>query len=159
MERLSLVTMPLDIGAIDAQIAKLQKLKELGSDPEMVELFSQFNKSVSEPEKVVPAAGPVDKVFPNMEILSAKRFVGVGVAIRQCVDAQPDWFTGYDITDTMRSNGFPFLAQNPNITVLDVLRGLVKKGVLEVRDQGGNSPKLYRRTRTESSSQGGQDEA
>lgn len=143
--------MPLDLVSIDAQIARLQKLRELAKDPELVKLLVQFatpsdsdstagSTAGEAPYTLQPTEAPI-----HDETVKAKRTRGaLTKAVREMVDLENDWFSGYDLTDRLRLAAFPFNAQNPNISVIDILRNMVKRGLLEVKPGVGSDPNLYR---------------
>lgn len=128
--------MPINIATIDAKIRKLQELKRLASDPEMLQILeSLVAPSANKPQAPQPNPRPGPRrgeqrnaVFRAMREISGR-------------------FTATDIVGVLKTNGFVFAAKSPSIAVNSILRKLVAKGELVVAVQGsGRAGNQYEQT-------------
>ena len=146
--------MALDVVWIDAQIARLQTLRTIATDPEMLKLMrlAEANgvdchvAALAAESIVVPRAADEARSVPTQK----PRKGTLTKAVAKAALAETDWFDGYALTEKLRGQGFVFTASNPSISVIDVLRTLWrKKKLLDMREGQGNSPNQYRPKRAE----------
>jgi len=142
--------MPLDVAAIEAEIAKLQKLREFAADPDFETLVARFARAEAKAPGEMSMAEPRTKDRPT-EIRAEQGPAPPPTrgTLKQTVThaalSEGDWFSGYDLTRKLREQGYPFAAKKPQIGILEILRGMVRDGLMEVQDGAGPSdPKLYR---------------
>ena len=141
--------MTLDVAWIDSQITRLQKLREIATDPEMMKLVALAELEVPPPPKAVSTDGPAATLSRASEVPPAKSQRGdLTKAVRDAAMRQTDWFSGYDLTKEMQQAGFPFASTRPSISVIDILRKLAAKDLLEVQEGAGNQPNKFRPKQT-----------
>src|SRR5947208_1040485 len=118
--------MTLDIAWIDSQIARLQRLREIATDPEMMKLMKLAEANGSSAAATIQST--IDKVKTQAAIAIHKPQRGtLTKAVKDAALKETNWFTGYELTDKMQAQGFGFAAANPNISVIDVLRKMAAK--------------------------------
>jgi len=98
------------------------------------------HKAPAAPEDTAKLDAPLDSLATSQK---PKRG-DLRRAVEDAALRQSDWFTGYELTDRMKAEGFQFSAQNPNISVNDILRKLVAMGTLELEPGMGSNPNKYR---------------
>ena len=128
----------IDINKIDAQIRRLQELKRIASDPEMLMLL----------EGLVTKNGNVAPDSPNR--MTRKPIGGKDAllqATRQAISALPyKRFSASYLVEQMHKDGFQFTASNPTVAMNGVLRRLdLKKEIVMVRPASGRTAKEYER--------------
>ncbi len=145
----------LDLDAIEAQIARLQKLKEIASDPMMLRMIDDFRNDKPFPKPTENAVQSVSHP-DSTEAPDVLPMVPRGLLKKEVHDlalANAGWFSGYNLTDQLRQKGFPLVARNPTISVMDILRKMVRDGLLTMREGEGNTPNLFRVRQAESEPQ------
>jgi hypothetical protein len=118
--------MRLDTSRLDARIRKLQTLKELLSDPEMVtacmEMISGNGRTPLEPAKTQAKNTPGKRA-------ETKRGELMEVA-KKIADEIPGKFRSRDLLNKIKGNGYQFSAKKDDVAVAAVLKRLVKHGFL-----------------------------
>jgi len=159
--------MSLDAQWIESQIKletdklkRLEQLRQIAADPEMVRLLREAfaDEHASEPRQSPPERSKPTTASQASEGTGAPLIVDslVGAttdkvkrgtltqAVRRKAESLPTSFTGYELTDLMQRDGFVFAAKDPPISVIDVLRKLVRKGIIDKAHQGsGSQPDRY----------------
>jgi hypothetical protein len=127
----------LDTSSIEARIKKLQQLRELAEDPEMVEIFldlvgaSKVRKS-PEPAKTQAKNDAESKVAvtPRGELKEV---------VLKVLPSLPQPFNIRTVVDVVKGTGYWFQANDPFIAVGSVLKRLAKKGKVKRVPQEGDS--------------------
>ena len=129
----------IDIKKIDDRIKKLEMIKLLALDPEMVEIL----------EGVVTPNGSKPEVTarePQRNTMKPKRGEQ-RKAVLKAVSEMTGRFTAADIVTAMTESGFKFAAQTPTIAVNGALKNLVENGNLTIAVKGsGRAFHQYERT-------------
>jgi hypothetical protein len=119
----------MDIGEIIRQrIAKLKKLEELASDPEMADMMKEIGRAVAMEGAGVPASTPHEPDVPHAKppITAPIRSLGPKAAVRSTLHAfVGKQFTHNDVLAELRSKGYVFNAKNAPVTVSGILKRLV----------------------------------
>lgn len=139
--------MRIDLGKVEAQIRKLEDLKRIASDPEMLALLEtvlvngtsnsaiptiSIQRALSESPK-----GSKDKEAFRVDTVAPPHKKGsVLAAVRSAAISKTEPFDGYELTREMQSEGFQFVSKTPAFTVIDALRSLVRKGEIEIHRVG-----------------------
>ena len=131
--------MAIDIKKIDDKIKKLEMIRLLASDPEMVEIL----EGVVTPNGTGPRTAPVESQETAAKPKRGEQTEAVREAVSGMMSAR---FTSADIVEAMERADFRFVAQSPTIAVNGVLRKLVKNGTLTVAVKGsGRAGNQYER--------------
>jgi hypothetical protein len=135
---------------IDVKIRKLQQLRELASDPEMLSMLSSLVEGRTNGTAMSSIGGYSAKARSKLKktldtATTPKGVLKAGVV--NAIQKAPDTFSGYSLTDQMIKEGFPFTAANPATAVNDVLRVMLKKGHhIKIAKRGrGSSPTFFRK--------------
>ena len=138
--------MAIDIKKIDDRIQKLEMIKLLASDPEMVEIL----EGVVPPNGTEPQRDPPEE---SQDTTTPPRRGEQTQAVLRAVAQMSGQFTTADIVGVMELAGHVFAAQNPTIAVNGVLRKLVERNQLIIAVQGsGRAANRYERV-TQASAQ------
>jgi len=116
----------LDTSILEARIRKLQQLRELVDDPEMVEMFfkmvSKNGRTPSEPAKTLAKTNTSTRAeTPRGELFLASRRIAEGITGK---------FSGRDLLTQLTGNGYALAAKKPDVAIAGVLKRLVKHGFL-----------------------------
>jgi hypothetical protein len=142
--------MKIDLAKIDAQIKRLEEVRRIAADPELLSLLETVvvpNGVNGTPETNKPSADG----RPNSRRDPAAIFqAGTKVhAVAACALAQEKPFSGYDLAQIMIEGGYQFseTKATPGLAVTDILRlTLVGKGIVKIHRPGkGSEPTLYER--------------
>ena len=130
--------MAIDIKKIDERIKKLEMLKILALDPEMVELLEGV---------VTPNGTPMGGTPKEPQATASKPKRGdQRKAVLKAVSEITGRFKAADIVKAMTEANFEFAAQSPTIAVNGVLRKLVKSEDLTIAVEGsGRAGHQYER--------------
>lgn len=121
----------MDIGEIIRQrIAKLKKLEELASDPEMADMMKEIGRTVAMEgaRAVAPASTHHEPEVPQAAppITAPLHSLGPKAAVRSTLPAfVGKQFTHNDVLAELRSKGYVFNAKNAPVTVSGILKRLV----------------------------------
>jgi hypothetical protein len=129
--------MKIDLSKLDSQIRKLEELRRIASDPEMLALLDTVivKNGVSPVASSVPAAEPETVRKRKGEFQSA---------VRNVIEQYDKPFSGYSIARKMELDGYKFASSRPGIAVIEALKALIKKGIVRVfREGAGSEPTLY----------------
>lgn len=134
--------MAITTAKIDEQIRKLQELKKLVADPEMLPLL----------ESLLVQNGNGNAPAKHSHTYSRKR-VGRQLkrgnlveTVEKTIADMSGRLTAPMVARTMAHNGFKFASQKPKVAVNGVLRNLVKNGMLKIVVEGsGRAPNQYER--------------
>ena len=130
--------MAIDVKKIDDKIKKLEMLKLLASDPEMVELL----EGVVTPNETTSGGAPEETQATATKTKRGDQRKAVLKSISEMLGR----FSALDILEAMERGGFQFSAKSPIIAVNGVLRKLVKGGSLTVAVEGsGTKGHVYER--------------
>jgi hypothetical protein len=121
----------LNTSPLDTRIRKLEQLRELVADPEMVALFLEMvgisnGHKPQEPAKTAAKTNITRRQKTNRgEILEAAKKV---------LPALPANFTSRELTKAMKASGYAFTAKSETIAISGVLQRLSKKGLVKRTD-------------------------
>jgi hypothetical protein len=133
--------MRIDLEKVESQIRKLEELKRIASDPEMLSLLEglivQNGTSGNTRMPLFAPSAPIRESGQKGAVLDA---------VRQAALKQERAFSGYALARVMISEGYKFTAEKPGLAVTEALRRLIKKGVVTIYRSGrGSEPTLYER--------------
>jgi len=159
--------MPLDAKWIETQIKleseklkRLERLRQIASDPEMVSLLREAFSAEEIDDSSEPAPAERQKAAQDeapketQAQLIVDSLVGSTTSkvkrgtltdsVRLKAESIPTAFTGYELTELMQREGYVFTAKDPPISVIDILRKLVRRGILNKAQKGsGSQPDYY----------------
>jgi hypothetical protein len=132
----------LNTSPLDTRIRKLEQLRELVADPEMVALFLEM-VTVSNGHK---AQEPAKTAAKNNATKRQRTGRGeILTAAMKVIPALPASFSSKDLTKAMKASGYVFTAKSETIAISGVLKRLVKKNVLKrTDDQKSKQKATYR---------------
>lgn len=140
---------------IDQRITKLQRVRELLADPEMLALIREILiEDGAEPGPVAPAPSPIP-VQPPVPQSPAPPQEPADVNFRglmtqsayKCVLNMNQPFTGRELIEKMREAGYTFF-DHPEVSIHTPLKKLIKENVLEIVEEGvGRHATVYQRRR------------
>lgn len=143
--------MKIDLAKVESQIKKLEELRRIASDPELLSLLETVMVNGSTPPAALPqpilplVSTPAadSALLPPMRSAliapSSARKGQLQAAVRDAVLRTDRPFTGYVLARKMENEGYKFASNRPGIAVIDALRALVKKGVVRVYRKGSGS--------------------
>ena len=137
--------MEIDLGKIEAQIRKLEEVRRIASDPELLAMLEQVMVNGASPAPATPTIPVVTPEQPT-DPLSAFKTDSLVWNVAKHVLRQNGAFSGYQIASAMQAEGFQFNGRaKPGATVADIIRTvLIKKGRVRVYRRGsGTDPTLY----------------
>ncbi|MEO8100825.1 MAG: hypothetical protein ABI811_24225 [Acidobacteriota bacterium] len=142
--------MKIDLAKVESQIRKLEELRRIASDPELLSLLETVmvngaSSPIQSPPLIQPPVKHVEataSIRPFVFGNSRKGKKGVfQSAVRDAISRieidKP--FTGYVVARRMLSEGYKFAASKPGIAVIDALKAMIKKGEVRVFRKGGGS--------------------
>jgi len=143
--------MKIDLAKIDAQIKRLEEVRRIASDPDLLSLLETVvvtngvnGTSLHRPSEN-PPVGQQQRTDPLSKLQKGTKVH----AIAECALKQEKPFSGYDITKIMTEEGYQFPnGKTPTgVAVSDVLRlALLKKGIVRIHRAGkGKGPTLFER--------------
>jgi hypothetical protein len=135
---------------IDQRITKLNQVRELLADPEMLALIKEVvTEDGAEPtaSNLPPIQLPVPQT-PAEPPEPAWNFRGwMTQTAYQCVLKMNQPFTGRELIEKMREAGYTFFG-HPEVSIHTPLKKLIKENVLEIVEQGaGRHATVYQRRR------------
>jgi hypothetical protein len=127
---------PLDTSPLDARIRKLEQLRELVADPEMVALFLEMvangnGHKAQEPAKTAARSDAAKKGAAKRQKTGRGE---IETAAMKVIPALPAGFNSRDLVKAMKASGYAFTAKSEGIAISGVLKRLVKKEVLKRTD-------------------------
>lgn len=143
--------MKIDVTKIDAQMKKLEQLRRLAADPEMLALLETVMVNGNAPD----TRGPDSEMLAELTQPGPDRASPLGTlkegtmvyAVANAALRHEEPFSGYSLADSMIANGYQFRAgkTKPGLVVADIIRGvLVPKKILRVYRKGkGSDPTTY----------------
>ena len=140
--------MKLDLAKIDAQIEKLQSLKKIAADPELLGLLETLMLNGN---GVANGAAPIAVTDQTTAAISPRLRLKQGTVVRAVADnaaMQLENFTAYTLAEEMIREGYHFQGKTkPGVIVGDILRSvLIPKGIVRIVRKGkGSDPAVYRR--------------
>lgn len=130
--------MQLDLAKIDAQMKRLEELRRIASDKELLALLETV---------VVKNGHQVASETPMAKSPAPPRWKeGTVIAsIAQAASIMEGPFSGYQLAEKMKSQGFHFNSSKAGVYVSDVLRNtLEKRGAVRIFKKGhGSDPTFY----------------
>jgi hypothetical protein len=139
------MSVPINLGELDDQIQRLQKIRELMSDPHAVALMRELLAG----NGCLPAIAGASALAPAQQSGKGRarhrlKRGGQIRAIRKAIlgFGDKDLFTVASLGDALRGAGLNI----SNIAVGKVLRRMQGRGEIEVVEQGkGSAPNIYQR--------------
>jgi hypothetical protein len=150
--------MKIDLVKVNSQIQKLEELRRIASDPELLALLETVmvkGSNLNPPAAIRDFTAMPQTVPPSPERPSTRPSDGANAtakkgelqrAVREAIRAMDidKPFSGYLIARRMQNDGYKFASSKPGIAVIDALKALVNKGVVKVFMRGGGSqPTLF----------------
>jgi len=128
--------MKIDLAKVESQIKKLEELRRIASDPELLSLLEtvMVNGSTSLRQSNPPkntGDGSLPKITNKKGQFQA--------AVKDAIMRFDKPFSGYMVARKMQVDGYEFASSRPGIAVIDALKALVKKGFVRVYKPGGGS--------------------
>ena len=118
--------MKIDVSRLDAKIRKYQLLKELLSDPEMVnaclEIISSNGHKAPEPAKTEPKISSTARATTQRGELFE--------AAKQVADGLTGKFSSKELLNHIKGHGYALAAKREDVAIAGVLKRLVKHNVL-----------------------------
>jgi hypothetical protein len=131
--------MPFNIEKLDAEIRRLQMIRELANDPEAREALERFVTPNGHTEK--PAESALALEPPKLEAQPPKRTYGLMAKhALELLNSTPQ--SAQDIAAQMMAQGFEFTA-DPKTAISDVLRGLEQKKQVKRNGKGKYGVSLW----------------
>jgi hypothetical protein len=135
----------IDVAKLDSQIKKLEELRRIASDPELLALLETVMVNGSSPQGPPPQARSTIRTPPPRKKPTAKKGE-FQAAVRAAIMQFDKPFSGYVVARKMENDGYEFVSSRPGIAVIEALKALVKKGVVRVYKNGvGSEPTLFER--------------
>jgi|SRR5579864_367371 len=132
---LPLVMNMVNLERLDAKIAKMAKLRELLSDPEMAQLAREV------------LANAESNRMPEVPVIVELAFGKPNSLIRNALAAVETFkgrFTAQELKERMAQKGYKFKAANPMIGLQRLLRQFSTEGYVErVGEGAGRKPHIY----------------
>jgi hypothetical protein len=140
----------VNLTALDARIAKLQKVRDFLADDEMRELISDPEVMLLLQQAAEARNGhkPMQIVSTDDSVAdSAVALPGEGTLRRRVLDiarAMGSRFEARDVIERLKASGFELEASNPMVAVNTALRSLIKKKLVRLARAGsGRVPHMY----------------
>jgi hypothetical protein len=139
----------LNVSKIDERIRKLQELRRLASDPEMLHLLRELvddsaNRNESAAEAPAPSAAVAPVAITREPRMRRPRKGALIKTASRVVDTLAGEYDFHAVMDRMREVGFQF-AGKPEVAVNGVLRKLLKRKRIVLVEEGvGRTPNKYR---------------
>jgi hypothetical protein len=140
--------MKIDLVKIDAQIKRLEEVRRIASDPELLSLLETVLVTNGSGAPILPLqAAPA--LSGNGRLERFQEDTTVRAVAEYCL-RQEKPFSGYALAELMKANGFKFKEGGktaPGQLVTDICRNaLLKRGIVRVWKKGkANQPTLYER--------------
>jgi hypothetical protein len=117
----------VDISPLDARMRKLEWMRELVTDPEMVQLFLQMvssnGRKPSEPVKTQAKSSVGKRVRTERgELMDTAKKVA---------DGFPGKFSARDLLTQIKTWGYAFSAKREDVAIAAVISRMVKRGILK----------------------------
>ena len=136
--------MKIDLAKVDSQIRKLEELRRIASDPELLSLLETVMVNGAT-RREPPSSNAKGNKKPPTKKETAKKGE-FQAAVREAIMRFDRPFSGYTVARRMEMDGYSFVSSRPGIAVIDALKALVKKGVVRVFKQGkGSEATLFER--------------
>ena len=124
----------IDVSPLDTRIKKMQQMRDLLADPEMVDLFLQMvstnGHKAPEAAKTLAKSGTGKRAQTQRGALEA--------AATKVLPSLPATFNSRDLIKALKNSGYTFAAKSEGIAISGVLKRLVKKSVLKRMDEDGS---------------------
>lgn len=149
--------MAIDLKALDRKIAKLQRLKELASDPEMLELLKDLTGSNGGGERAATIATSKAEKTPTEnaelqltgDLASTRRGSLKRNVWRFIPESEATPLTARTIADSMSGAGYEFRAKDPKLAVLEVVKGYHAAGMVEKCGETSEGAYLWKKKHQE----------
>ncbi len=137
------------LSLIDEKIRRLQDLRRIAEDPEMVDMMRLISNTNGyhpiEKAKSLKSTQGSDLTTSASKFSKKTDRVGLTKGVEQAVVKQVDVFTIHDVFRSLMENGIKIGAAKPLIGISGILQRLEKRGLIECIEKGkAGRPSHYR---------------
>jgi hypothetical protein len=124
----------IDTSPLEARMKKLEMMRELVTDPEMVNLFLRM--VTANGHKTLEAARTAAKSNTAKNVKTQRG--ELLAAARKVLPSLPATFNSRDLIKAVKASGYVFAAKSEGIAISGVLKRLLKKSILKRADMDGS---------------------